>query len=103
MLNYAVCEINGKQYKISPNQPLNVDFLGEGIENIEVNVLLTEEEGKIKLGNPYLKDKLDLKILESVKGKKVRVAKFHAKANFRKVTGFRPKYSRVVLDLKKKT
>lgn len=100
MLDYAVCEISGKQYKIMPNQPLEVDWLGGKDKQIESLVLLLSEGGKIKLGNPYLKEKLTLECLETVKGDKVRVAKFHAKANYRKVTGIRPKKTRVVLSVK---
>lgn len=100
MLNYAVCEIAGKQYKIMPNQPVTVDFLADS-KSVEVGVLLLSENGKLKIGSPFLKEKLTLKCLESFKGKKIRVSRFHAKANFRKVTGFRPKFSKVVLDVKK--
>lgn len=101
MLNYAVLEISGKQYKVMPNQPLVVDFLGENLKKIEANVLLTSEDGKIKLGNPYLKEKLSLDILENVRGEKIRVAKFHAKANYRRVTGHKSKLTKVVLSVKK--
>lgn len=98
MLNYAVCEISGKQYKILPNKVLEIDYQGEGGKVIGVNVLLVGEDGKIRLGTPYLKEKLNLKVLDNIKGKKIRVSKYHAKANFRKVLGFRPKFTRVVLE-----
>jgi len=64
-------------------------------------VLLLSENGKIKIGKPYLKDDLDLKSLGAVMGEKVRVAKFHAKSKYRKVTGYRKKFLKVVLDVKK--
>ncbi len=107
MLDFAICEISGKQYKIVPNQPLEVDFLGDPSassgqgKKIEAQVLLMSEDGKIKVGTPYLKDKLPLDYLDTVKTEKIRVAKFHPKANFRKVTGHRAKKTRVVLSVKK--
>lgn len=101
MLNYAVLEISGKQYLVYPNMPLNVDFLGEDKKKIEVDVLFSSEDGKIKLGNPYLKEKLSLDILENIRGEKIRVAKFHAKANYRKVRGHRSKLTKVILSVKK--
>lgn len=101
MLDYAICEISGKQYKITPNIPLEVDYLGEGKKNIEASVLLISEGGKVKLGSPYLKDKLSLSFLENIKADKIRVAKFHAKANYRKVTGHRAKKTKIVLSVKK--
>ena len=101
MLNYAILEISGKQYKVAPNQPLIVDYLGEDQKKVEANVLCSSEDGKIKLGNPYLKEKLSLDILENVRGEKIRVSKFHAKANFRKTTGHKAKLTKVVLSVKK--
>lgn len=97
MLDFAICEISGKQYKIVPKQEILVDWLGEDIKKTEVNVLLLSEGGKVQIGTPFLKEKLTFEVLGTTKGKKIRVAKFHAKANFRKVTGSRPKKSRLVL------
>lgn len=102
MLDYAICEINGKQFKVTPNQPIEADFLGSDKE-IEIPVLLLSEDGKIKIGAPFLKDKLTLKILDTVRGRKIRVAKFHAKANFRKVKGHRSKNTRLILSVKSPT
>ena len=100
MLNYAICEISGKQYKIIPNLPLEVDLTPEN-QDIEAVILLLSEDGKVKIGAPYLKDKLTLKYLDTVKKDKIRVAKFHAKANYRRVTGARPQKTRLVWSVKK--
>lgn len=97
MLNYAICEINGKQYKILPGKVLEVDFQGEGKKELEARVLTLAEEGKVKFGNPYLKETLKLQVVDNIKGKKIRVAKFHAKANYRRVKGHRAKLTKVVL------
>lgn len=101
MLNYAVCQISGKQYKVIPNQILEVDFLGEEDKDIEVDVLLLSEDDKLKIGTPFLKEKLTLKRVENTKGEKIRVSKFHAKANYRKTIGFRAKRTKVMLVVKK--
>lgn len=101
MLDYAVCEIGGKQYKILPNQSLVVDYQGEDIKKLEASLLLSSEGGKVKIGNPYLKEKLTLDVLEIVRGEKIRVAKFHAKANYRRVKGHRAKMTKVILSVKK--
>lgn len=95
MLNYAICEIGGKQYKVIPGKPLEVDF--QGNKELKAKVLVLSEDGKIKVGNPYLKETLTLKLVENLKGKKIRVAKFHAKANYRRVTGYRSRLTKVVL------
>lgn len=101
MFDYAICEVSGKQYKVIPNQPILVDFLGEIDKKIEVPILLLSEGGKIKAGTPYLKEKLTLDVLEAVKSKKIRVAKFHAKANYRRVTGSRAKKTKLAYTVKK--
>ena len=101
MLNYAILEISGKQYKVVPNLPIMVDFLGEEQKKVEANVLLSSEDGKIKVGNPYLKDKLILDIVENVRGEKIRVSKFHAKANYRRTIGHKAKLTKVILTVKK--
>lgn len=101
MLKYAICEILGKQYKVIPNREFEIDLLKEPSQGIKANVLLMVEDGKLKLGKPYLKEKLTLKRLENVSGEKIRVSKYHAKVNFRRVRGFRPKFTKVILDVKK--
>lgn len=97
MLKYLVCEIGGKQYKVVPGKPINIDWQGVDVKNIEVPVLLKSQDNKVEIGKPYLKDKIKLECLGEIKGEKIRVAKFHAKANYRRVLGFRPKYTKAVL------
>lgn len=100
MFDFAICEISGKQYKVIPNQVLEVDFIVENDKTIQVPVLLLSEAGKVRVGTPYLKEKLTLDSLGTIKAEKIRVAKFHAKANYRKVTGIRPKKTKVIFSVK---
>lgn len=101
MLNYAICEISGKQYKVIPGETLEVSLQKGSDKDIEVNVLLLLEDSKLKIGNPYLKEKLTLKRVEDGKLKKIRVSKFRAKANYRKTIGYRSKITKLVLPVKK--
>lgn len=94
MLDFAICEIGGKQVKIIPNQEVKVDLVGD--KDVEANVLMLLEDGKLKIGKPYLKEKLTLKNMGVVKVDKIRVSKFHAKANFRKTVGIRPRKTRLI-------
>ena len=51
---YAVVEIQGSQFKVSKNQKLYVNRL-KGKEGTKVsfdNVLLVDEDGKVKVGMP---------------------------------------------------
>lgn len=94
MFKFAIAEIKGKQYKLLPAVPLLVDVL-QGKE-VEAPLLLSAEDDKVNLGTPYLKNKIKLQVLGEVKAKKIRVAKYSAKANYRRVKGHRQKYSQVV-------
>lgn len=100
MQTYAICEILGKQYKIMPQKPFEVAFAGESEKDIEAEVLMMVEGGKVKVGKPYLKEKITLKRLGNSKGEKIRVSKFHAKANYRRTTGYRSKITKVIWDVK---
>ena len=75
---YAIVDITGHQYKIEKDQTLFVHKL-EGNEGDVVElkqVLLTDDNGKVKVGNPSVKGaKVTAKILEQVKGDKVIVFK----------------------------
>lgn len=95
MFDFAICEIGGKQIKVLPNKPFEVTL--KNGELTLAKVLLIAEGGKIKVGKPYLKENLKFKVIEQVKGNKIRVFKYHSKANYRKVRGFRSKLTRLVL------
>ena len=94
-MKYTIIEIAGKQYKALPGKAFEITLQED---KPEAEVLMIVDEGKVSIGKPYLKEKVLLKVLEQKKGKKIRVAKFHAKANYRRVRGFRPQISKVVLE-----
>lgn len=98
-MKYAICQINGRQIELIPGQVFSIDEKIKG-KQVKVKMLLSSDEGKLRIGTPFLKDELSLDVLDEVKGLKIRVAKYHAKANFRKVTGQRLQRSRVVWNVK---
>ncbi len=97
-MKYAVIKIQGHQYKVSEKDEILVDFLGETKPQAEV--LMVSEEGKVKLGKPTLKEaKVALKVLEAeVKGIKIYSAKYKAKSRWRRRIGFRPKYTKLLVQ-----
>lgn len=70
------------------------------VKKIEPEVLLFASEGKIKVGKPVLKDvKVKVKVVaELEKGEKIEVYKFKAKSRYRKHIGFRPQYTRLLIE-----
>lgn len=101
---YTICEISGKQYKLIPGKPVLVDLLdlAEGVKQVKVKALAKSDGDKFEVGAPYLKDDVTLDIVENVRGEKIRVAKFHAKANYRRVIGHRSKLTKVMISENKK-
>ena len=96
---YTICEISGKQYKLTPGTPVLVDLLDlpEGETKVKVKALAKSDGDKFEVGTPYLKDDVVLEVLGMERGEKIRVAKFHAKANYRRVNGHRSKLTKVML------
>lgn len=98
MINFAVVEISGRQYLVSPGKTLEVDAVPAGEKFKCEKVLLTFGDDKLEVGKPFLKDSLIFDVIGEVKKKKVRVATYHAKANTRKVVGQRATKMRLVLE-----
>ena len=75
---YAVVEIQGSQFKVSKNQKLYVNRL-KGKEGTKVsfdNVLLVDEDGKVKVGMPKVSGAVvEAKIVSHQKDDKVIVFK----------------------------
>lgn len=96
MAKLAVVKTGGKQYLVKENDELYVDSIKSEKPNVELETLaLFDDEGKkIELGSS-VKTKVKAKIVENLKGDKIRVAKFKAKVRYRKVRGFRPHLSKV--------
>lgn len=97
MSKIAVIKTGGKQYIAKENDFLVVDLLkAEKDTDYEFDAVATfDPEGDVQVGMPLLDTKVKAKIVEHVLGDKIRIAKFKAKSRYRKVTGFRPKYTKV--------
>ena len=98
MTRYAVIKIKGVQYKISEKDEILVNFLDD--DKPDPKVLLVVDDGKVLIGKPEVKGaKVDLKILENkLKGKKITVSKYKAKSRYRRKIGFRPLYTRLLVE-----
>lgn len=93
----AIVEIGGKQYKVAPQSQVQVDLLdakvGEEI-NLDKVLLKSEENGSnCQVGQPYTGDILKAKVVEHVKGDKVRVFKMKPKTRYARTKGHRQNYS----------
>ena len=98
IMNFAVIKASGKQYKVAPGDVLQIDKIkGESGSNVEFDeVLLVGDDKSTTIGLPMVKGAIvKAKILDQIKGEKVRVAKFKAKARYRRVMGFRAELTKI--------
>lgn len=96
--SYAVIRIKGSQYKVSQGDEILVDKLSEN--EVKPEVLLLVGADKVFVGKPQVdKVKVSLKIVSpEEKGKKIQVLTYKAKSRYRKRHGFRPKYTRLLVE-----
>ena len=96
---YAVIRLAGQQFKVTEGQEILVNKLKD-VKKIDLDVLLLAEDGKVSIGKPVLKEaSVKVKVLAEVeKGEKVDIYKFKAKSRYKKHTGFRPKYTKLLIE-----
>ena len=103
---YAVIESCGKQYKVAEGDVVFFEKLDaeEGKKVTFDKVILVSEEGKVQVGNPYVKSiKVEGKVVSHGKGKKIIVFKMKAKKNYRRKQGHRQPYTKVEITAIKST
>lgn len=98
-MKYAIVRIAGKQYKAEEGKELLVNKL-DAAKKVEPEVLLVVNGEIVKVGKPLVKEaKIELKVVKDLeKGEKVDVYHFKAKSRYKKHTGFRPQYTRILVE-----
>ncbi len=100
-MKYAVIQTGGKQYKVSEGTVVDIEKvdLKEGDELIFDKILLIAGEGAAQIGQPTIKSaSVSAKIVSQIKGEKIRVSKFKAKARYRKTIGHRQLLTKVKIE-----
>ena len=95
---YAIIESCGRQYKVAEGDIVFFEKLDaeEGKKVTFDKVVLVSEEGKVQVGNPYVKGiKVEGKVVSHGKGKKIIVFKMKPKKNYRRKQGHRQPYTKV--------
>ncbi len=95
---YAVVEISGRQFKVSPNQSLLVPTLqqksGDAVKFDRV--LLVEGEKGVTVGHPTIPGAaVEARVLDAVRGEKVIVFKKKKRKGYRVKRGHRQSYTKV--------
>jgi large subunit ribosomal protein L21 len=95
---YAIVEIAGQQFKVEEGKKIFVHRLeAEEGKQIEFDqVLLIEDDGKITIGEPTIKDAVvEGKIVDHMRGDKVIVFKKKRKKGYRIKNGHRQNFTQV--------
>ena len=95
---YAIIESCGKQYKVAKGDVVFFEKLDteEGKKVSFDKVILVSEEGKVQIGNPYVKGvKVEGTVVSHGKAKKIIVFKMKPKKNYRRKQGHRQPYTKV--------
>ena len=103
---YAIIESCGRQYKVSEGDVVFFEKLNaeEGKKVTFDNVVLVSDDGKVQVGNPYVKGiKVEGKVVSHGKAKKIIVFKMKAKKNYRRKQGHRQPYTKVEITTIKST
>ena len=95
---YAIIESCGRQYKVAEGEVVFFEKLDaeEGKQVTFDNVVLVSDDGKVQVGNPYVKGvKVEGKVVSHGKHKKIIVFKMKPKKNERTKQGHRQPYTKV--------
>jgi large subunit ribosomal protein L21 len=98
---YAIVNIAGQQFKVEKDQyvyaPLMQEEAGSTVDF--KNVLLIDQDGKVKVGSPNIKGaSVSGKILEHVKGDKVIVFKKKRRKGYKVKNGHRQNFSKILIE-----
>ncbi|MBU4304662.1 MAG: 50S ribosomal protein L21 [Candidatus Omnitrophica bacterium] len=97
---YAIVEVSGKQYKVAPDDVIEVNQIESNDRNkIALDkVLLISDGSKVDIGQPYVEGaSVDAEIVEQVKAAKVIIFKYLRRKDSHKKTGHRQKLTKLLI------
>ncbi len=97
---YAIIRTGGKQYRVEPEQLIDVDSLPAEVgSTVEMtDVLLIAGNGDVKVGRPVLEGaRVIAEVVEQGRGPKIIVFKYKSKTRYRRRRGHRQGYTRLVV------
>jgi large subunit ribosomal protein L21 len=95
---YAIIETGGKQYRVEPNDIIDVELLQDTADGkVEFkNVLFVNNGTDMVMGAPYLSNfAVKAELIGEVRGPKVIAFKYKKRKRYRRKVGHRQNYSRV--------
>jgi len=100
--DFSVIKAGGKQYKVSKGQTVKIEKIANKVVGDKVefdNVLLTNESGQIKLGNPLIATKKVVATINKIgKSPKVIATRYKAKSNRLTRKGHRQPFVEITIE-----
>ena len=103
---YAIVNISGKQFRAEKGKSLKVPSQSTevGKKLLYDQVLLTNDNGKVQIGNPFIKNfKVSATVLENGRDKKIIVFKKKRRKGYKRKNGHRQGFSLIQIDSISKT
>ncbi len=100
-MKFVIVEQGGKQYRAAEGSTIEVDRLPNEVgETITIeDVLLHVDDGEVTVGTPVIEGaKIQAKILNHFKGRKILVFKYRPKQRYRVKSGHRQQYTRLLIE-----
>ena len=99
---YAIVKTGGKQYRVEKGQTLLVERLPvDAGAKVALEPLLYRSDDAVFDAAGLAKVKVDAKVLEHIRGEKLRVFKFKPKRGYKRRTGHRQELTRIeITDIK---
>ena len=99
MNTWAIIRTGGKQYKVEEGQTLAVEKLGAQKDSKVSFEVLAIGGDKVHIGTPLVdKAKVNVKIVEDFREKKIRVFKFKSKSRYSRTRGHRQDKTKILIE-----
>ena len=100
-MKFVIVEQGGKQYRAAEGKTIEVDRLPNEVgETLALEeVLLSVDDDKVIVGTPLIEGaKIQAKVIDHFKGRKILVLKYRPKNRYRVKSGHRQLYTRLLIE-----
>ncbi len=97
---YAVVEVGGRQYRVSPGDEIVVEKLEQAAgSKVDLPVLMVADDTGLTVGKPHIEGRnMTAEVIANVQGEKLTIFWYTPKKRYRKKTGHRQTYTRLKIQ-----